>query len=34
MIDVPDILTLAKKLNMPIKGVSFHCGSGGVDIEP
>jgi len=34
MIDVPDILELARKLQMPIKGVSFHCGSGGVEVEP
>lgn len=31
---VPKILETAKKLNMRIKGVAFHTGSGGVTINP
>jgi len=33
MADVPELLQLGKKLNLRIKGVAFHTGSGGVTIE-
>ena len=34
MKDVPEMLQTAKNLNLRVKGVAFHTGSGGVSIEP
>jgi len=33
MKDVPELLAVGKKLNLRIKGVAFHTGSGGVTIK-
>jgi len=34
MTDVPQLLDTAKKLNLRVKGVAFHTGSGGVTVDP
>lgn len=34
MADVPELLETAKKLDLHVKGVAFHTGSGGVTVEP